>query len=156
MLSLVVHLADICCYSLWFVVTRCHSVSLSVSLVSLSSEIKLMKSINSFYKNLHFRYSTGFCIMPLEFLYSLTWNKYLVSGVVIRKIDGLKNVAEFTGKFLRWSPSFKKVAGCLPASLLGKELRHRCFPVNFAKYVRNPSFRTPPMAKNKTIYLPLW
>ena len=41
----------------------------------------------------------------------------------------LKNFAKFTGKQLR-----QKV----PATLLKKSLWHRCFPVNFATFLRTP------------------
>ena len=47
----------------------------------------------------------------------------------------LKNLAKFTGKHLCWSFFFKKVAGL--------SLQHRCFPVNFAKFLRT-LYRTPP------------
>ena len=50
----------------------------------------------------------------------------------------LKNFAKFTGKHLRQSLFFNKVAGPMPASLLQKRLWHRCFPVNFAKFLRTP------------------
>ena len=33
---------------------------------------------------------------------------------------------------------FNKVAGLRPAKLLKKRLRHRCYPVNFAKFLRTP------------------
>ena len=33
---------------------------------------------------------------------------------------------------------FNKVAGLRPATLLKKRLRHMCFPVNFAKFLRAP------------------
>ena len=33
---------------------------------------------------------------------------------------------------------FNKVAGLKPATLLKKRLRHSCFPVNFAKFLRKP------------------
>ena len=33
---------------------------------------------------------------------------------------------------------FNKVAGLRPATLLKKRLWHRCFPVNFAKFLRTP------------------
>ena len=36
------------------------------------------------------------------------------------------------------APFFEKVAGLSP--LLKERLRHRCFPVNFAKLLRTPSF----------------
>ena len=44
------------------------------------------------------------------------------------KISVLKNFTKFTGKHLCRSLFFNKVAG----------IRHRCFPVNFAKFVRTP------------------
>ena len=31
---------------------------------------------------------------------------------------------------------FNKVAGLRPATLLKKRLRHKCFPVNFTKFLR--------------------
>ena len=36
---------------------------------------------------------------------------------------------------------FYKVAGLRPATLLKKRLWHRCFPVNFAKFLRTPFFK---------------
>ena len=50
----------------------------------------------------------------------------------------LRNFAKFTGKHLCQSPFFNKVAGLRPATLLKKKLWHRCFPVNFAKFLRTP------------------
>ena len=52
----------------------------------------------------------------------------------------LKNVAKLTGKFLRQSLFFSKVAGLKPATLIKKRLWHRCLPVNFAKFLRTPFF----------------
>ena len=40
----------------------------------------------------------------------------------------LKNLAKFTGKHLCWSLFFK----------MKKRLQHRCFAVNFAKFLRTP------------------
>ena len=40
--------------------------------------------------------------------------------------------------------SLKKAADIRPAILLKKWVRHRCFPVNFVKFSRTPSYRTPP------------
>ena len=37
---------------------------------------------------------------------------------------------------MRQSLFFKKVAGLRPATLLKKRLWHRCFPANFAKFLR--------------------
>ena len=48
----------------------------------------------------------------------------------------LRNFAKFTGKQLCQSLFFKKVAVLRPATLLKKKLSHRCFPVNFTKFLR--------------------
>ena len=41
-------------------------------------------------------------------------------------------------KSSHWNLFFHKVTGQKPATLLKKILRHRCFPVNFAKFLRTP------------------
>ena len=50
----------------------------------------------------------------------------------------LRISAKFTGKHLCQSLFFNKVAGLRPAIFLKKRLWHRCFPVNFAKFLRTP------------------
>ena len=50
----------------------------------------------------------------------------------------LRNFAKFTGKHLRQSLFFNKVAGFSPATLFKKRLSNRCFPVNFAKFLKTP------------------
>ena len=50
----------------------------------------------------------------------------------------LRNFAKLIGKYLCQSFFFNKVAGLGPATLLKKRLWHRCFPVNFAKFLRTP------------------
>ena len=57
---------------------------------------------------------------------------------VFCKAGVLKNFAKFTEKHLWQSLFFKKVAGLRPAALLKKRLWHRCFPVNFRKFLRTP------------------
>ena len=52
----------------------------------------------------------------------------------------LKNFAKFTGKHLCQCIFFIKVAGLRPATLLKMRLWHRCFPVNFVKFLRTPFF----------------
>ena len=54
---------------------------------------------------------------------------------------GPKNFVKFTGKHLCQSFFFNKIAGLRPATLLGKRLWHRYFPVNFAKFRRAPAFK---------------
>ena len=48
----------------------------------------------------------------------------------------VRNFTKFTGKHLCQSLFFNKVAGLSPATLLKKRLWHRCFPLNFAKFLR--------------------
>ena len=48
----------------------------------------------------------------------------------------LRNFAKFTEKHLCQSLFFNKVAGLRPATLLKKRLWHRCFPVDFMKFLR--------------------
>ena len=50
------------------------------------------------------------------------------------KMVFLNFFAEFTGKPLRRSLFFIKIAGLRAAK---KGLRHSCFPLNFAKYLKN-------------------
>ena len=52
----------------------------------------------------------------------------------------LRNIAKFTGRHLCQSLFFNKDAGLRPATLLKKSLWHRCFPVNFAIFLRIPFF----------------
>ena len=68
--------------------------------------------------------------------------KILLSEALIRrcfvKKVFLKNFAKFTGKHLCQSLFFNKVAGLGPAALLKRRPWDRCFPVNFAKFLRMP------------------
>ena len=50
----------------------------------------------------------------------------------------LRNFAKFLRKHLCHSLFFNKVAGLRAATLLKKRLWHRCFPMNFAKFLRTP------------------
>ena len=50
----------------------------------------------------------------------------------------LRDFAKFTGKQLCQNLFFNKVAALMPATLLKKELWHRYFPVNFAKFLKTP------------------
>ena len=52
------------------------------------------------------------------------------------KRGALINFTKFTGKNLCQSLSFNKVAGPRTATLLKKQLWHRYFPVDFAKFLR--------------------
>ena len=50
----------------------------------------------------------------------------------------LRKFAKFTRKHLWRSLFFNKVAGLRQLFLLKERLLHRCFPVNFAKFLRKP------------------
>ena len=50
----------------------------------------------------------------------------------------LRNFAKFAGKHLYQKLFFNFFPGLRPATLLKKSLWHRCFPVNFAKFLRTP------------------
>ena len=50
----------------------------------------------------------------------------------------LRDFAKFAGKHLCQSLFFNKDAGLRLATLLKKILWHRCFPVNFTKFLRTP------------------
>ena len=52
------------------------------------------------------------------------------------KIGVLRNSTKFTRKHLCQSLFFNKVSGLRPATLFKKWLYHRCFPVNFVKFLR--------------------
>ena len=50
----------------------------------------------------------------------------------------LRNLPKMAGKHLCQILLFNKVSGLRPATLLKKRLWHRCFPVNFAKFLQTP------------------
>ena len=50
----------------------------------------------------------------------------------------LRNFTKITGKYLCQSLFFNKVTGLRAASLFKKRLWHRCFSVNFVKFLRTP------------------
>ena len=58
----------------------------------------------------------------------------------------LRNFTKSTGKHLWQWLFFNKVACLRPATLLKKSLWHRCFPVNFAKFLRTFFYGPPPVA----------
>ena len=61
------------------------------------------------------------------------------SPEVFYKKGVLRNFAKLTGKHLCQGLFFNKVAGLRPATLLKRRLWHRCFLVNFLKFLR-PTF----------------
>ena len=69
-------------------------------------------------------------ILLLEFCFrSSHWRCSVKKGV-------LRNFAKFARKHLCQILFFIKVAGLIPATSLKQRLWHRCFPVNFTKFLR--------------------
>ena len=56
----------------------------------------------------------------------------------------LRGFIRFTEKHLCQNLLFNKVAGLRPETLLKKRLSHRCFPVNFADFLRISFYRKLP------------
>ena len=85
----------------------------------------------------------GFCTLFLN-LYKFHDQMYFVMIRISRsshqevfyKKRVLRNFAKFTGKHLCQGLFFHKVADHRPVTLLKRRFRHRCFPVNFAKFLR--------------------
>ena len=50
----------------------------------------------------------------------------------------LRNFAKFIGKHPCQSFFFNKLAGLRPATLIKRRIWHKCFPMNFAKFLRTP------------------
>ena len=67
-------------------------------------------------------------------------DKDIVPPEVFCKKGVLRNFVKFTGKHLCQSLLFNKAAGLKPETLLKTGLWHRCFPVNFSKFLRTHFF----------------
>ena len=86
---------------------------------------------------------SGLCSVPSRMIHSIFFSfgpDRSSCSEVLCKIGVLRNVAKFTGKHLCQSLFFNKVAGLRSAALFKKRLWHRCFPVNFAIFLRTPFF----------------
>ena len=68
--------------------------------------------------------------------FGLIWLVRSSSPEVFCKKGVLRNVTKFTGKHLCQSLFLNKVAGLRPVTLLKMRVWHRCFSVNFAKFLR--------------------
>ena len=64
--------------------------------------------------------------------------KQLSRGILQKGV--LRNFTKLTGKHLCQSFFFNKVPALRPATLLKRRIWHRCFPVNFVKFLRTPFF----------------
>ena len=55
-----------------------------------------------------------------------------------------KNFSKCAGQHLYRRSFLNKIAGVRPTTLLKKRLRHKCFPVNFVKFLEYFLYRTTP------------
>ena len=85
----------------------------------LEPSVKSLKKLPTFYHEI-IKYWENIAIL----------SQFLTRRCSVKK-GVLSNFAKFTGKHLCQSLYFNKVA-----ALLKKKLWHRCFPVNFAKFLR--------------------
>ena len=115
-----------------------HNIILSKNKTSKRNALNTLK-IPLMFK---IRYSVFFPLitcMKNDRVNNFSRNIYMNSHQSCSIIKGvLRNFVKFTGKHLCQSLFFNKVAGLNPATLLKKRLWHRCFPVNFAKFLRTP------------------
>ena len=79
---------------------------------------------------------TGFCsglLWKYELnLRSIHWSCSVKKGV-------LRNFANFTGKQLWWSLFLTGLKAC---NFIKKRLQHRCFPLEFKKFLRTPNLKS--------------
>ena len=106
-------------------------------------------STHPFVKKLTILKTSGEKVFCQQWNFFFCWNLKLCNGMAlsikrsshqrcsIRK-GVLRNFAKFTGKQLYQSLFFNKISGLRPATLCKKRLWHRCFPVNFRKFLKTP------------------
>ena len=79
-----------------------------------------------------------FSVMSIQFLYQCWFIIRSILSQMFCKIGFLENIAKFTIKHLWRGFFFNKIAVLRFANLLIKRLRHTCFPVNLARFLRRP------------------
>ena len=106
------------------------------------------KNSQNYYRKMHGIFKVGLqntaCITSMSVFFT-----NLVNGLVINRSSHLRYSVKKV--FLEISQNsqtnqlclslfFNKVAGLRPATLLKKRHGHRCFPVNFVKFIRTPFY----------------
>ena len=120
--------------------------SFKVTICLEGKETYLASWNNFFTKSSQKGYGKFFLIYFAYFSYLKTVGPLLRKEVLLRcksshpwcslRKGVLRNFGKFTRKHLCQSLLFNKVAGLRLATLLKKRLWHRCFPVNFRKFLR--------------------
>ena len=112
-------------------------------------------SINPFSSNALFLFLLKTCFQGVgKVCIGNEWINWLTCRGVFRTVRSshrksslkkvvLRNFTKFTGKQLCQKLFFNIVASLRPATLLTKRLWYRCFPVNFAKFLRTLFLQTP-------------
>ena len=121
---------DFSCYSIWAQLRKLNSLKA----LPLSLMYAIFKpSTVSLITTLLFQSPRMSVMMVVMTFWSSRPEVFCQKGV-------LRNFPKFTRKHLCQSLFFNKVVGLRPATLLKKRLWHRCFPVNFVKFLRTPFF----------------
>ena len=100
------------------------------------------------YKN-EFKYLIRLCCSM--YICSLVYRFYILANFrssrpeVVYQKGVLRNFTKFLGKHQRQRP----------ATLLKKRLWHRCFPMNFVKFLRTPFFHRTPLVAASQIFIKL-
>ena len=88
---------------------------------------------------------TMFNKMNIAYLIMFINESYLIQDIIrsshrrcFTKKGVLRNFAKFAGKHLCQSLFFNEVASLRLATILKKRLWYKCFPENFAKFLRTP------------------
>ena len=89
-----------------------------------------------------------YCTFPEMFTGTRCWQHVAIFLCLCLKTKAwklekgfLKNFAIFTGKHLCWSLILIKLQALMPSNFSKKRLQHRCFPMNFAIFLRKAFFR---------------
>ena len=80
-------------------------------------------------------------LVRIYYYHSFTLMTSLMKEAVVRRCSVKKvflQVSQNSQENTCARVSFNKVAGLSPATLLKKRLWHRCFPVDFVKFLRTP------------------
>ena len=105
---------------------------------NLTSFFQILLTLDTF----HFAqdWSLGSVLLTVNYILKKLHHIEAVAWRCSVKKDVLRNFTKFTGKHLRHSLFFNKVASLRHATLLKKRLWHRCFPMNFAKSLKTTFF----------------
>ena len=98
---------------------------------------RLSNSAKYYFKNWHHSFILAKLVFQvMKELYKILFRSSYQRCSMKKRV--LRNFAKFTGKRLCQSLFFNKVAGLQACNFIKKRLRHKCFSVNFAQFLRTP------------------